>query len=146
MRIVLISFPSRVPAAVGVSEPVSLRDLPATVVDLLDVENKYRFPGNSLARHWDKKSEPGGPIEDPLISEVSGVSFRSEGYPISKGDMKSLLMDRYHYIRTGDGREELYDVVSDPWEKQNLTNSEELSPMLDRFRRFLEKTTSVAAR
>ena len=142
----LISFPSRVPAAVGVSEPVSLRDLPATVVDLLDVENKYRFPGNSLARHWDKKSEPGGPIEDPLISEVSGVSFRSEGYPISKGDMKSLLMDRYHYIRTGDGREELYDVVSDPWEKQNLTNSEELSPMLDRFRRFLEKTTSVAAR
>ena len=38
-----------------VKETVSLRDLAATVVDVLDLEAGSPFPGSSLARYWDGK-------------------------------------------------------------------------------------------
>ena len=38
-----------------VDEPVSLRDLPATVLDLLGLERGDPFPGRSLARFWDQR-------------------------------------------------------------------------------------------
>lgn len=139
----LVSFPSKVPAEVNVRKPVSLRDLPATVLDLIGLEDKFRFPGNSLARHWLEPTETDGQAEDPLLSEVSGVAFRAEWYPVSVGDMKSLIIDQYHYIRRGDGREELYNFESDPEEKQDLSHSQELREMLERFRSSLKKTASV---
>ena len=41
-----------------VTETVSLRDLAATVVDVLDLETGSPFPGKSLARYWDGSSAP----------------------------------------------------------------------------------------
>ena len=46
----LIVRPGRVAAGRVVAEPVSLRDLPATVVDLLGLADGSPFPGGSLAR------------------------------------------------------------------------------------------------
>ena len=42
------------PAASGqaVTEPVSLRDLPATIVELVGMQSESPFPGSSLARFW----------------------------------------------------------------------------------------------
>ena len=40
------------PAGRVVAEPVSLRDLPATVVDLLGLSAGSPFPGHSLAAYW----------------------------------------------------------------------------------------------
>ena len=40
------------PAGKEVNTPVSLRDLPATVVELLGLESGSPFPGRSLAAHW----------------------------------------------------------------------------------------------
>ena len=54
-----------------------------------------------------------------------------------KGDMKSLVMDGMHYIKNGDGREELYDFESDPAEERDLAGSEEGRRALERFRRSL---------
>ncbi len=38
-----------------VTEPVSLRDLAATIVDVLGLESGSPFPGSSLARFWERK-------------------------------------------------------------------------------------------
>lgn len=133
----LISFPSRVPQGKTVREPVTLRDLPATVVDLLKLEGGTPFPGSSLARYWVGARDPGKGVIDPPLSEARGRPWRPEWFPVHKGDMQSLVDARYHYIRNGDGREELYDFENDPWEKRDLAGSEVGSRVLTRFRTSL---------
>jgi arylsulfatase A-like enzyme len=120
----LVSFPDRVPAGKSVKEAVTLRDIPATVVDLLKLEDVAQFPGNSLARHWDGTDGSGGAVADAPLSE--------------ERRMKSLIVDRYHYIVNKQGREELYDIEKDPFEEQNLADSEEGRRACERFRTSLE--------
>ena len=65
----MISYPTRVPPGLTVSQPVSLRDIPATVIDLLGLENGDVFPGSSLSRFWQKgKSFP--KAQDIVLSEI----------------------------------------------------------------------------
>jgi hypothetical protein len=51
--------------------------------------------------------------------------------------MKSLVADGGHYIKNGDGGEEIYDFDNDPWEKKDLARSENGAPMRERLRRML---------
>ncbi len=48
----LIVWAGRVPRGVVIDEPVSLRDVPATVVELIDRDGPSPFLGRSLARTW----------------------------------------------------------------------------------------------
>jgi len=138
----LIIFPSHVPGDVMVSQPVSLRDLPATVMDILGLEETPRFPGTSLVRYWRSRKDPSDMGVWPLLSEVntevSIVAHLPDWYPVSKGDMKSLLEGRYHYIKNGDGTEELYDVEMDPLELCNLIGFQEQQLTIERFRNSLK--------
>jgi hypothetical protein len=52
--------------------------------------------------------------------------------------MKSLMLDRYHYILNGDGSEEIYDYRRDPFEAHNLVGSEKGTQLLLKFREQLE--------
>ena len=121
----VILFPSRVPAGKTVLEPVTLRDLPATMVDLLQLEGGARLPGTSLSRYWNGALDLESAAGEPLLSELSGLPPTHIQGPASKGNMRSLVMGRYHYIRNGDGREELYNFEADPWEMHDLAPSEE---------------------
>lgn len=133
----LISFPSRVPAGKRVLEPVTLCDLPATVLDLTQLEGGSLFPEKSLARCWSEECNPGGSVT-PLLSEVSTPPGTTAKWcPISKGDMQSLLVEGLYYIRSGDGSEEFYDFESDPEEEHDLANSEEGDRALEKFRQSL---------
>lgn len=134
----LISFPPHVPAGKTVHDPVTLRDLPATVVDLLKLEGDARFPGSSLARHWAGGRDPRRAEADPVLSETTAKPWKPGWFPVHKGDMQSLVDARYHYVRNGDGREELYDVRNDPWEQRDLSGSVEASRVLPRFRASLK--------
>src|SRR5262249_25671881 len=133
----LIVFPSRVPAGMRIAEPVSLRDLPATVVQLIGLKDKARFAGNSLARYWSNSLLAASVDKDALLSEVSYLPRSPAQYPIAKGDMKSLVVYPYHYIKNGDGNEELYDFEKDPSEQDNLALSGAEQPVLIRFRTML---------
>ena len=53
----VIVDPKGVPAGRVVAEPVSLRDIPATVVDLLGLAGAAPFPGRSLARFWAEEGD-----------------------------------------------------------------------------------------
>ncbi len=133
----VIIFPSRVPMGVQVSEPVSLQELPTTISDLLR-SRENGFAGASLARFWDRVRAPAVEEQRPLLSEADFMPDLFDWWPISKGNMKSLLLDPYHYIKNGDGSEELYDFKRDYAEKENLAATEEGRRFLDQFRASLD--------
>ncbi len=106
-----------------VREPISLRDLPATILDLLAVDAGDQIPGSSLARFWADRPDPQRSTDRAILSELTEGLDLPNRYPAAKGTMRSVVAGRHHYIRNGDGREELYDVVADPGESRNLADS-----------------------
>ena len=135
----LIRFPSRVPPDLSVHEPVSLRNLPATVIDLIGLEDRIQFPGHSLSHYWGATRAPDGGQADSVLSEISFLANLPKWAPVSKGPMKSLVIDQYHYIRNGDRSEEIYDFEIDPWEIHNLSSSKQYFEKLKLFRASLER-------
>ena len=104
-----------------VDSPVSLRDLPATVVDLLKLSGDSPFSGGSLAAYW--KLPPGDVPPDltsPAFSErATAPAFQNQtghdrGHP---GFEMSLVASNHHYIRDGMGTEQLYNLSIDPNER-----------------------------
>jgi arylsulfatase A-like enzyme len=103
---------------------VSLRDLPSTVVDLLGLSADSPFPGRSLARAWSGRAQ--GDAPGPLLSEIDlppEADPNGGRSPVCRGSMVSLVSGGWHYIKNGDGREELYDFAHDPGEERNLAGS-----------------------
>jgi arylsulfatase A-like enzyme len=132
-----ISFPARVPAGQIVQAPVSLRDLPATVLELLGLRDGPQIPGRSLARFWDSAVTSNNGLADIVISDVSFAAGLPPWFPISKGGMRSVVLEQYHYIKNGDGREELYDFENDPFEQADLSGSVEGRRQIAKFRSAL---------
>jgi arylsulfatase A-like enzyme len=117
----------------SVPAPVSLRDLPATVIDLLGLGPDHPLGGRSLARYWQpRKQEIARVLTDPLLLEVTKPELLTNGgrEPAAKGPMKSLVVAGMHYIRMADGSEELYNVDSDVDEKNNLAADVNMLPVL----------------
>ena len=136
----LISFPAHVPVNTSVREPVTLRDMAATIVDLAQLGDKNRFPGNSLAQFWNGTGNTDSGARSPLLSEVTVGPDTHPQDPLFKGEMRSLVMDRKHYVLNGDGREEVYDLDSDPQENKDLAGSDEGRQIIPRFRSLLKAT------
>ena len=118
----LVVGPGRVPRGTTVAQPVSLRDLPSTVVDLLGFDGLSPFPGRSLARCW----APGPAQPAPMTSFCSPKPPTSSAKtPASSTRARSLLHRGKVYVRNKDGSEELYDQTLDPAESRNLATSSE---------------------
>ena len=132
----VIVGPRYVPAGRVVVEPVSLRDVPATAVDLLGLSPEAPFPGLSLARFWVGNEPAKSNDHEPLLMETGKpMGLINQGRePAAKGPMKSLVAEGMHYIRTADGLEELYLLKSDPEEQSNLAVYPFASDLLQRFR------------
>jgi arylsulfatase A-like enzyme len=131
------------PPVRAVAEPVSLRDLPATVVDLMGLAGDPPFPGRSLAAHW--RPESGADFAaTPVLSEVSlpvsGLDPRRGRGPTQWGYAMSLVDGNRHYIRDSQGTEWLYDLASDPREEHNLYLSSGSYAELRGFRKSLLRT------
>jgi len=126
-----------VPAGERVPEQVTLADLPATILDLLTLEEVSPFPGVSLARYWSDDYNPNN-MTATLLSEVSQGINMEPWLPVMKGDMTSLVAEGLHYIKNGDGREELYDFENDPDEERDLATSDEGRRLLAQFRMSLD--------
>jgi putative intracellular protease/amidase len=132
----VIVGPNRVPAGRAFAEPVSLRDLPATVLHLLGLGRGATFPGRSLARFWDPDDGEGPPAFEPLLMETDRPTLlTNQGRePAAKGPMKALVAGGMHYIRSGDGREELYALGPDPEERMNVAGFPDAQEALQGFR------------
>ena len=106
----LVAWPGHVPRGVRVSQPVSLRDIPATIQDLADISDLAQMPGNSLRNTWVAQ---GAPVS-PALSMVTGIRAKPRHEPLSRGDMAALVVDSLIVIRNGDCRYEVFDVEDDP--------------------------------
>jgi len=128
-----------VPSGRVVAEPVSLCDLPATVVDLLGLGRDAPFPGRSLTQLWQRPDQTALIPAEPLLMETGKPELlANQGRePAAKGPMKSLIARGMHYIRTADGREELYRLSSDAEERVDLARSPDARAILQRFREAL---------
>jgi arylsulfatase A-like enzyme len=134
----LLRLPGRVPAAMRISTPVSLVDLPATILDLAGLADDHApLPGTTLAIHWRNHAQQVR-TGSPLLSEVSRVEAAGDWLPVSKGSMRSLVADGFHYIRNGDGREELYDFEHDLEEEHDLSDRPEHRQDIERLRKMVE--------
>ena len=132
-----------------VKETVSLRDLAATIVDMIGQEGASPFPGKSLARYWDGPS-PAGPIQhaaaDPALAELAlpnvEPSRDSSLFPKSSWPQGGLLEGAWSYIRQeGDVREELFHLGEDANEQHNLAGDPTAKPTLTRMRETLGRIT-----
>ena len=133
--LVLIS-PAAKPAQVC-DEPVTLRDLPATVIDLMGLGLASTLPGRSLAEHWKSSGGKDRPRSSMALSEVDipqivpperGTATHPGGFTLS------LAAEGYHYFLGMSPREELYDLAADPKERLDLVKAPEQLPRLGRFR------------
>jgi arylsulfatase A-like enzyme len=133
-----------VPKGQVVRAPVSLRDLAATVVDRSGVAPETSpFPGRSLARAWSRNPVPvpdaaGELIRSELEAPPEDDPNRGES-PARRGSMTSLVRGGLHYIRNGDGREELYDLDSDSGEEHDLAAAPGFDRALRGFRERLRR-------
>ena len=128
--------PGSVPAGVNVRDPVSLTDLPRTILDLAGLGRDGVLPGTSLRPHWG-----GEPFTSatPILSELYWVPNQSESYPVARGDLHSLVRGRFQFISGPGGQEQLFDIIADPLGLHDLVNDAVLADTVDALRRALAK-------
>lgn len=113
----MIRAPGLVSAGTRVREPVSLRDLAATIADLTGTRGDFRLPGASLARTWN-----GGTGEERPAPILSSLRLRTPRSPSGESSFFSLYDAGAHYVRSDCGREQLYATRDDPFEQRDLAN------------------------
>ncbi len=128
------------PASRAVRKPVSLRDLPATVVDLLGLSSVSPFPGGSLAAHWrDAPGQTGAPTSLAFSEQVDSTALESDlpRIPGRSTFQMSVIAAGHHYIRTGKGKEQLFDLTADRYERVDLMAQPAGESRVNSFRRLL---------
>jgi arylsulfatase A-like enzyme len=144
IHVPLVILSPDAPAGQQVFRPVSLRDLPATVVDRLGLADGSPFPGRSLAAYWGRP--PGqrpGVVTSPAFTERVDRSARGESRPqFPPGGQPpplnlSLVSSAYHYMQDGEGKERFHDLRSDPLELVNLAAAADHAAEIRPFRREL---------
>ncbi len=136
--------PAGLRAARVVHETVSLRDLPATILDVLGLADGSPFPGRSLATLWREPAPHREPAEpEPVLSELPRPNPYDPNHgrsPAKKGPLVAIAGGDFVYIRNqGDRTEELYNERADPGETRDLSRDESMRPVLERLRRGLER-------
>ena len=121
VHVPLLIFAPNAPKGSVIAEPVSLRDLPATIADLSGSESATPFPGRSLATLFDGSQ----PSANAVLTEVEHQKkfSPSPNIPASRGPVQGMIDGRWSYFRNADGSEELYDLRSDPKETVNVFKS-----------------------
>jgi arylsulfatase A-like enzyme len=131
-----------------VSEPVSLRDLAATVVDLTGSASGSPFPGKSLARYWKDKSPavpPNASSSVSALAEVVPTSLRMRDYwgmPQQRPPLAAVKDGEWSYIRQEkDVREQLFHLREDANEMRDRAGDPSAQTILQRMREALERLT-----
>ena len=114
----LVVYRGVAPQGRQVEQPVTLRDVAATLADLAGLAAGV-VPGTSLARFWRESASVELRTQSPVMSEVSKGIRTPPQFPVSRGDMRSLVEGGKRYILGGDGTEQLFDLTDD-WERHQL--------------------------
>ena len=131
----LVIPPSGSTTARVVHEPVSVRDIPATVAEWVDLGQRNPFPGRSLTRFVGDETAQRSESSVVLCELQHNIAFPGTAErPGSFVPVRSLVSRDRVYIRRDDGHEELYDRLYDPLESVDLAKHPQSRPVIDRFR------------
>jgi arylsulfatase A-like enzyme len=143
LHVPLLVVPPGGATARVVAEPVSLRDLAATIVDVAGVAAGTPFPGSSLARFW--REPAGASSASPALAEVvpnDPLHRDSWGVPGPLPPLGALKRGDWSYIRgEGEAREELYHLREDPAERRDRSDDPSARAILEEMRAALERLT-----
>jgi arylsulfatase A-like enzyme len=141
----LILYPRKVPAGFKVVPLVSLRDIPATILDLVGPRGPHPIPGASLSRYWEEE-DVGDLAASMILSEIAApcpVPPDHGRSPVAGGQMKSLTEGGRRYIlHLGNEREELYDFENDQSELDDLSRDPQNRVALQQMRQSLDEIAS----
>jgi arylsulfatase A-like enzyme len=144
IRVPLLIMPPGQNRSVSVSDIVSLRDLPATIVDLVRQGTSSSFPGRSLSRYWqaaDKRhcsAEGAGAMSE--LASPNPYDPNQGRSPVHRGALTSIAESDYVYIRNeGDGGEELFNLRDDPNEFDNRAHLKADQAVKERLRAQLDR-------
>ncbi len=96
-----------------VSRPVTLRDIPATIMNATGLPTGI-FPGHSLLEL--------SSASDSIRSELVWVPGLPKEYGVGDGDQDSWIVDSMRVIERIGGRKESYNVYQDPFEGGSVKN------------------------
>lgn len=105
------------------SQPVELLDLYPTLIDLVGLEAREGLEGHSLIPQLDN---PNTKREWPAITSHNQGNH-------------GIRTDQWRYIRYADGSEELYNMIDDPHEWDNLAGNSDLKPVKEALAAWLPK-------
>lgn len=131
----IIRYPPSIPAGSRATYPVILSNLPATITSLAGIADTT-FPGRSVVLAPDTP----GPLAVPLVAEMAGNTGGNDppNWPASKGWVKSLVADRWHFLLMENGEVELFDLIADPAEANNLAATAAGQVTVERMRKDLQ--------
>ena len=124
-------YPPVIPSGLHVSQPVSVRDIAATVMELTLGRTAEPLSGSSLSRYWHTPEAEVPPL--PVLTEVTDTDEGPvilEWEPVFRGSMRSIFFEDYHYILNGDGSSETYDLRADPDELVDLSGNPQAAPIV----------------
>jgi arylsulfatase A-like enzyme len=130
----IVSFPGHVPAGRRVSEPATLRNVAATVLDLVGVPGPTPMPGRSLARFWTPGADT---TADRIVTSLARPD----------GRLLSIVVGDWRYIRHDHPEaDELYDFKHDVLERWNLVGTDTGRALLPGFKAALSALRNESAR
>ena len=136
----LIIPPSTMKTATGlaVRDPVSLRDIAATVVELAGFTAGSPFPGDSLTRFWKNPSPASRNVQPASLSELVPNDPKNRNYwglPARLPPRASLKDSEWSYMRREvEVGEQLYHLTDDAREQHNLAKDPSVQDTLRRLR------------
>ena len=113
----LVRFPNVVPAGLRISEPVSTLDAAPTIADLIGLDRPGDLDGMSL-----ESTLRGMEAPPSRLLSAENLLFAEERTSLQRGATK--------YIRWTNGKEEVYDLASDPHELRDLNAIEPVTAPL----------------
>ncbi|MEW5915714.1 MAG: sulfatase, partial [Gemmatimonadota bacterium] len=133
LRVPLVMrYPRRL-AAQRVAQPVTLRDVPATILALAGIRDTG-FPGNTLPSLLSSRVDSSA---SPLFASLSqGINVPPSARN-AEGSLATLFGERYQLIRGPRDREELYAYRRDSTNQQDLSNRLAQDPEVRALRELL---------
>jgi arylsulfatase A-like enzyme len=110
-------WPQHLPAGLRISRPVSTKDIPATILELLGAPHS-KLPGKSLAAFWNGQTPPEQwpkPLSE-LKRDRQLLGISSSGH----GEIKSIVSPELQLILDPRDGPSLYNWQADPQERVNL--------------------------
>ena len=135
LRVPLVLRAPNLAGGVRIATPVTLRDLPRTILDLAGLDGGT-IPGESFAglANGAGVSATGS----PLLASITPAKNIPSSDPVFTGPMWTIVSPPHQYILGGDGAVELYNSVRDPAQLVNLVTDTAVRAVRERLRAVLD--------